>query len=174
MPLQDAINLIQNKNINAETKSIWADLGCGSGLFTYALASLLNKRSTVYAVDKNISSFKKNLFFKTIYIKLIELDFEKSSFPIENLDGIMMANSLHYVKDKINFIEKIKNHLNKNGCFLIVEYDTQISNHWVPYPINFLSLKKLFRDGGFSTVIKMNERPSAFNRGNLYSVMINN
>ena len=102
------------------------------------------------------------------------MDFEKTTLPFENLDGILMANSLHYVKDKIMFIEKLKKNLNKNGCFLIVEYDMERSNYWVPYPISFLSLKKLFNDIGFSSVTKINERPSAFNRANLYSVMIYN
>ena len=174
MQLQDAVRLIQNTNINSKTKSIWADLGCGSGLFTNALASLLKDGSRVYAIDKNISSFKKNDSVNTVDLEPIKLDFEKTTLPFENLDGMIMANSLHYVKDKIMLIEKLKKNLNKNGHFLIVEYDMEIPNHWVPYPIGFLSLKKLFYDAGFSSVTKVNERPSAFNRGNLYSVMIKN
>ena len=75
MQLQDAISLIQNKNINSETKSIWADLGCGPGLFTYALASILKEGSTVYAVDKNISSFKKNDSIKTVDYKTNRIGF---------------------------------------------------------------------------------------------------
>lgn len=172
MQLQDAINLIQNKNINTKTKSVWADLGCGSGLFTNALAGLLKDRSTIYAVDKNISSFNKNSSLKNILIKPVELNFDKTSLPFNNLDGILMANSLHYVKNKKDFLEKIKTCLNANGCFLIVEYDMETANHWVPYPINFLSLKKLFDEVGFSFVEKIGERPSAFNRGNLYSALI--
>lgn len=172
MQLQDAINLIQNKNINTETKSVWADLGCGSGLFTNALASLLADESTIYAVDKNLSSFHKDSSLKSILIKPVELNFERTPLPFNNLDGILMANSLHYVKNKKDFFEKIKTCLNANGCFLIVEYDMEIANHWVPYPTSFLSLKKLFHDVGFSFVEKISERPSAFNRGNLYSAIV--
>lgn len=172
MQLKQAIDLIQNKNINSKTKSIWADLGCGSGLFTNALASLLADESTIYAADKNLSSFHKDSSLKSILIKPVELNFEKTPLPFNNLDGIIMANSLHYVKDKKSFLEKIKMHLNENGCFLIVEYDMETANHWVPYPINFLSLKKLFHDVGFSIVEKISEMSSAFNRGNLYSVII--
>lgn len=84
----------------------------------------------------------------------------------------MMANSLHYVKDKIKFLEKMKSHIHMDGCFLIIEYDTEVSNRWVPYPISFLSLKKLFHDAGYSSVIRINEMPSAFNnRGNMYSAV---
>lgn len=172
MQLQQAIDLIQNKNINVETKSVWVDLGCGSGLFTNALASLLKDESTIYAVDKNISSFNKNPSIKNVLIKPVELNFEKTPLPFNNLDGIVMANSLHYVKNKKSFLEKIKMYLNENGCFLIVEYDMETANHWVPYPISFLSLEKLFHDVGFSFVEKISERPSAFNRGNLYSALI--
>ena len=66
-----------------------------------------------------------------------------------------MANSLHYVKNKTDLLKKIKTCLNANGCFLIVEYDMEAANRWVPYPISFSSLTKLFHDVGFSFVEKI-------------------
>lgn len=172
MTLQEGIALIKTDKINSFKAAAWADLGCGSGLFTNALASLLADESTIYAADKNLSSFHKDSSLKSILIKPVELNFERTPLPFNNLDGILMANSLHYVKNKKDFFEKIKTCLNVNGCFLIVEYDMEIANHWVPYPISFLSLKKLFHDVGFSFVEKISERPSAFNRGNLYSAIV--
>jgi len=174
MTLQDAITLIKNKNIVSEKENTWADLGCGSGLFTYALASFLNQGSLIYAVDKNITSFKSLSSSKSLTIKPIELDFEKSILPFSNLDGIIMANSLHFVKDKSIFLEKMKSYLKINGCFLIVEYDTEFPNRWVPYPVSFSNLKELFSNAGFAPVIKLNEKPSLFNRANLYSAIIIN
>ncbi|HZW71346.1 MAG TPA: methyltransferase domain-containing protein [Hanamia sp.] len=172
MTLQEGIALIKTDKIDSFKAATWADLGCGSGLFTNALASLLADESTIYAVDKNLSSFHKDSSLKSILIKPVELNFERTPLPFNNLDGILMANSLHYVKNKKDFFEKIKTCLNANGCFLIVEYDMEIANHWVPYPISFLSLKKLFHDVGFSFVEKISERPSAFNRGNLFSAIV--
>lgn len=172
MTLQEGIALIKTDKIDSFKAATWADLGCGSGLFTNALASLLADESTIYAVDKNLSSFHKDSSLKSILIKPVELNFERTPLPFNNLDGILMANSLHYVKNKKDFFEKIKTCLNANGCFLIVEYNMETANHWVPYPISFLSLKKLFHDVGFSFVEKISERPSAFNRGNLYSAIV--
>ena len=172
MTLNEGIELIKTDKIDSFEAATWADLGCGSGLFTYALASLLKDESVIYAVDKKLSSFNKNPSLKNVLIKSVELNFENTSLPFNKLDGILMANSLHYVKNKKDFFEKTKTCLNVNGCFLIVEYDMEIANHWVPYPISFLSLKKLFHDVGFSFVEKISERPSAFNRANLYSAII--
>lgn len=172
MTLQEGIALIKTDKIDSFKAATWADLGCGSGLFTNALASLLEDESTIYAVDKNLSLFHKDSSLKNTLIKPVELNFEKTSLHFDKLDGILMANSLHYVKNKNDFLEKTKTCLNLNGCFLIVEYDMETADHWVPYPISFLSLKKLFHDVGFSFVEKISERPSAFNRGNLYSAIV--
>jgi hypothetical protein len=41
MQIKEAISLIKTEGFFEDTKTKWADLGCGSGLFTRALASLL-------------------------------------------------------------------------------------------------------------------------------------
>lgn len=51
MNAADAIKLIE-KGITGDELQLWADLGCGSGTFTRALASLLPVGSKVLAVDK--------------------------------------------------------------------------------------------------------------------------
>src|ERR1700740_3340826 len=100
MQLIEAIKLIQHKDITQAEPQTWADLGCGSGLFTQALASLLNNNSTIYAVDKNIGTFKK--FSTSVSIELLRLDFITANLSLTNLDGVIMANSLHYVKEKFS------------------------------------------------------------------------
>lgn len=172
MTIKEAESLIKSNNIKADAKSTWADLGCGSGIFTNALATMLPPQSTIYAIDKNIGAFENLASSAGININLMKLNFEKDNLPLRNLDGILMANSLHYVKDKKSFIERIKKHLVDDGSFLIVEYDLEIANPWVPYPVSFLGLKRLFINSGFSSVQKISERPSSFRRANLYSAMI--
>jgi len=56
--------------------------------------------------------------------------------------------------------------------FLIVEYDTDIANPWVPYPLSFNTIKTLFVTTGFHSINKINEIPSRFNRAKIYSVFI--
>ena len=172
MQLQDAISLIQTDEPIGETKSTWADLGCGSGLFTRALADLLCTGSSIYAVDKNISSFQKSSFPNQITVKTAESDFVRDDLNLKNLDGILMANALHFVRDKKSFIEKIIPYFKSIPVFLIVEYDTDLPNPWVPYPLSFTSLKKLFIEQGFSLVKKINEKKSRYRAGHMYSVII--
>jgi hypothetical protein len=60
-----------------------------------------------------------------------------------------MANSLHYVKEKDLFVGEVQTRLKNEGCFIIVEYDTEISNPWIPFPVSYNSLKKLFEKEGY-------------------------
>src|SRR5664279_3822956 len=122
MELREAIALIQTDELIRDTESTWADLGCGPGLFTRALAGILYSGSTIYAVDKNMSSFQKNSFPNNVVVKTIESDFVKDELNLKDLDGILMANALHFVKDKKPFIEKIIHYFNDAPEFLMVEY----------------------------------------------------
>jgi SAM-dependent methyltransferase len=172
MELQEAISLIQTDELIRDTKSTWTDLGCGTGLFTRALASMLYSGSIVYAVDKNMSSFKINSFPNNIAIKTLESDFVRDDLNLDNLDGILMANALHFVRNKKSFIEKMITYFRDAPVFLIVEYDTDLPNPWVPYPLSFITLRKLFKELEFSLVKKISEKKSRFRTGNLYSALI--
>jgi SAM-dependent methyltransferase len=166
--LSKAVALIQHpikKQIN-----IWTDLGCGDGLFTNALSNLLIEGSLIYAVDKNKSALNKVTVKNGIQLEKFALDFVNDDLPFKNLAGILMANAFHFVKDKNVFIRKIFECLNRDGYLLIVEYDTDKSNYWVPYPISFNNLKRFFNQYNCSTE-RLNETPSRFN-GIIYSAII--
>ena len=172
MQLQEAISLIQTDEIIQDKPTTWADLGCGSGLFTRALAGLLYTGSTIYAIDKNISSFQKNSFPGQVLVTTFESDFVRDDLNLQNLDGILMANSLHFVRKKKQFIEKLIPLFRSAPVFLMVEYDTDLPNPWVPYPLSFGKLKNLFTELGFGVVKKINEKKSLYHSGKIYSVFI--
>jgi ubiquinone/menaquinone biosynthesis C-methylase UbiE len=172
MELNEAIQFLSN-DIVVPGKTKWADLGCGTGTFTLALASLLKPSSIIYALDADPSSLSQLPAKRNgVIIEKQQTDFEKDKLLFSGLDGILMANSLHYVKDQPGFIQKISGLLRETGCFLLIEYDTDNPNLWVPYPLSFLSAKNIFNNAGFSFTRKLHEKTSAFGRANLYSMLI--
>jgi ubiquinone/menaquinone biosynthesis C-methylase UbiE len=173
MELQDAISLIQYERPGTPEVQTWADLGCGQGLFTYALANSLLQGSTIYAVDENSSALKKIHSTGKVTIKTLHADFINDSLKLSNLDGILMANSLHYVKDKPAFIRKAIGYMKEKSNFLIAEYDTDKPvSTWVPYPVSFQSLRIIFSEAGYTSIKKLGEHTSVYNSGNIYSALI--
>lgn len=165
MELADAIRLIQHP-VGAE-RAYWLDLGCGEGLFTRALSSLLPDFSEIIAVDKNETALHKVSVAEKIKLEKRSLDFIREELPFRNLSGVLMANSFHFVENKAQFLKKCSACLGNEGYFLIVEYDTDAANPWVPYPISFRSLQDLFSTFNFR-VEKLQEFNSEFN-GKMYA-----
>ncbi|MFT3946845.1 MAG: class I SAM-dependent methyltransferase [Agriterribacter sp.] len=167
MEISEAVYLISTA-IDSTVSQTWADLGCGSGTFTYALAECLPAGSSIYAVDavqQKLSASRNN-----ISIIFQKADFEKDILPLPLLDGIMMANALHYIKDKTAFMEKAAQYFAGNKKLLIVEYDTTSANRWVPFPVNFSNLKMLLQKSGFTRIEKQGERNSAYG-GKMYAAL---
>jgi len=168
MTLSDAKALINCDTLNVAQPQTWFDLGCGAGLFSNALHALLPHGSLIYAVDKQRATFNAE------GIKFLQLDFVKDKLHVSSLDGILMANSIHFVKDKAQFLTRIKKHLLFSGAFLLVEYDMKTSNKWVPYPITLPLAITLFEQAGFEFVYKISERTSLFNDQQIYSALFFN
>jgi len=168
----EAIAMIQCPEIETSGAKNWLDLGSGNGTFTRALASLLPSGSGIHAMDQNQSAL--NSIPDTLGTVAIIKHYGNFLFdPWPNkLDGLLMANALHFVKNKDSFLLRAFAALPPKGTFLLVEYDLTRVNQWVPYPLNFKTATKLFHDAGFSSIRKLNERPSVFNSAMMYSVII--
>lgn len=173
MNLPEAFGLLLPAGWDRNTPARWADLGCGTGLFTEALARLLPPRSFIHAVDTDAAALFKIPDVPDRQLSRVCGDFTEFPWPFaSDLDGLLMANSLHYVDDKRTFLENAVSYLAPTGRVLVVEYDTTAGNPWVPYPVPFNALTSLFAEVGFSNVRQLGERPSRYRNGNLYAALL--
>ncbi|MBO9573846.1 MAG: methyltransferase domain-containing protein [Chitinophagaceae bacterium] len=167
MRIEDAIALI-SKGVNTQgAPQTWADFGSGRGLFTYTLYSILPRGSALHAVD-----IEQSDYHYPTGVTFHLADFSRDQLTLPPLDGIVMANSLHYIQDQSACIRRIKNYLCDTGKIILIEYDTNRPNQWVPFPITFLRAQELFRASGFSYVTKIGERKSIFRGDKIYAALI--
>ena len=170
----DAIALIRG----AVTRpgGLWADLGAGSGVFTRALATLVGPGGTVYAVDNDVDALRELDQYASpapaAKIRTMVGDFTRS-LELPPLDGVLVANSLHYVPyaDQPTVMGRIASLLTDGAPIVVVEYDRRHANQWVPYPITPATLTALARDAGLGTLAVLGMRPSRYS-GTLYSAVV--
>src|SRR6185369_9054069 len=149
--------LFENKN---PLPQLWLDLGCGTGLFTLALAGNLPAGSKIIAIDKDEKALKKiPATVNDVVIQTMAADFVYDALEMKEVNGILIANSLHYVKDKETLLKKLISLMKRNGVFLIVEYDRKASNRWVPYPLTIDDAKALFKSLAYQGFQVLDKRP---------------
>jgi SAM-dependent methyltransferase len=166
MKISEAIALIRTSRIEWARLQSWCDLGCGSGTFTTALAHLLAPGSTIHAVDLNEKAMEGLPDrYDGVEICKVVADIESSSLRLPSVDGILMANALHFIREQHQFLKRL---LSLTDCFLIVEYERSRPNPWGPYPVGFKILCELFGEAGVERVEKLATRPSLFG-GTIYS-----
>jgi len=173
MRLRDAVELLADSRVAALGPTTWADLGCGTGTFTLALGGLLAAGSRIHAMDRDASALRKiPSAHKDVRITRHRGDFASLIWPFDNLDGILMANSLHYVNNPGKFIRACAPRMTSRRRFLIVEYDTTEASAWLPYPVGRARLIELFTAAGYSSPTVLRSRPSVFRRAALYAALV--
>ena len=167
MDHHDHVDLL--KPANLVMGGTWADFGAGSGAFTLALRELVGPHADIYAVDKDRRGFNelekahREKFTTSQNVHSMRADFS-GVLSLPPLDGIVMANSLHYFKDKEKLLRHVRSFLKMNGLLLLVEYNVDSGNMWVPYPLSFETYRSLAPRAGFSEPSLLATKPSRFLR----------
>ena len=82
--------------------------------------------------------------------------------PPGPFDGVLAANSLHFVARLEPVLDAIGAALAPGGRFLLVEYDADQGNPWVPHPISFARLAPSRAARGFGEPRLIHRVPSRF------------
>jgi SAM-dependent methyltransferase len=173
MRLRDAVAMLSGSGLGTLGPTVWADLGCGTGTFTRALADVLAPGSTIHAMDLDSAALARiPARHAEVRIHTVPGDFTKPPWRFGRLDGILMANSLHYVRNQAVFVEQCISRLQPRWCFVIVEYDMPAANQWVPYPVSRSKLADLFEPSGEASITLLGSRPSVYHRAPLYAALV--
>lgn len=164
MDHQDHLFLLQKGIPNSGGD--WADFGSGRGAFTLALADLIGPSGRIFSVDKNRTTLAQQAKelqarYPTTHIQYLAADFTKP-LDLPPLDGLLVANALHFLRRKDETIQRLASYLKPGGRFLVVEYDIDRGNPWVPYPFSYDSWTSIASRNGLTGTELLATVPSSF------------
>ncbi len=128
----------------------------------------------IFSVDRDRSALArqqraKGSRFAQAPTSVVQGDFTE---PLElpPLDGLVMANSLHFVDEKAPVLALVHGYLKPGGRLIVVEYDVDRGNPWVPYPFSFSTWQRMAVENGFGAPSLIGRYPSRWLEG-LYSAV---
>lgn len=152
----------------------WADLGAGEGAFTMALADLLGPGAHITAIDRDAGSLGRlaadmGTRFPSTVLDIRVADFTRA-LNLSGLDGIVMANSLHFIRDKRPVLAQVRSMLRPGGSLIVVEYGSDQGNPWVPHPFTYARWEGMAAEAGFERTRLLGTVPSRY-LGSMYSAI---
>jgi len=144
----------------------WLELGAGEGAFTLALADLLGGEGQILATDRDnrvlrSAEQKVHRRFPETRIETRTFDF-RDAIPYGPFDGVLAANALHFVEDRDPILREIRLSLVPGGRLLIVEYDSDRGNAFVPHPFSFETWRREAVTAGYEEPRLVGRVPSRF------------
>jgi SAM-dependent methyltransferase len=176
--LDDAIELLRPAIDPAA--STWADLGAGVGTFTEALASILDRDSRILAVDSDRDAIAalETVADRTpphgrIVVAMgdIEKPHDIATLVAMAPDGVLLSNVLHYLRNPAIALRSIGEIIRPDGRIVIIEYDRESGNRWVPYPLAPERLAGIAAMAGLSDPRVVARRPSRY-QGDMYCAVL--
>jgi ubiquinone/menaquinone biosynthesis C-methylase UbiE len=152
----------------------WLELGSGDGAFTLALADVLGPGGRILASDRDARAVGRAEMavrhrFPDVAIERRSFDFT-DAIPAGPFDGVLVANALHFVRDRDATLRAIRFSIAEGGRLVIVEYDADRGNPWVPHPFSFETWRAEAVRVGYAEPRQIGRVPSRF-LGAIYSAV---
>jgi ubiquinone/menaquinone biosynthesis C-methylase UbiE len=166
MKHQDYVNLL--RGAIASPGGAWADFGSGAGAFTLALAELIGPAGKIYSVDKDQGALREQARAMRAQFPDLTISYRTADFthPLDLplLEGIVMANALHFVAppQKPEVVQLFRSYLRPGGRLILVEYNVDNGNYWVPYPLSYKTWESIAHQVGFGNTLLLSTSPSRF------------
>ena len=146
--------------------SRWLELGAGEGAFTLALAEVLGAGGEIVALDRDPLVLGKagaavQARYPGVALARAVGDFTRG-LPAGRFDGALAANSLHFVRDRRALLATVRAALRPDGQLVVVEYDADRGNPWVPHPFSFETWRREAQAAGFQEPRMIHRVPSRF------------
>jgi ubiquinone/menaquinone biosynthesis C-methylase UbiE len=146
----------------------WLEFGAGRGAFTLALAELLGPGAEIVAVDRDAADLRRPAEamaerFPATRLETVTADFRDQLALGEGaFDGLLAANSLHFVRDPAAVISAVRPVLRPGARVVIVEYDSDSGNPWVPHPFSVGTWTAIAARAGLANPRLVGRVPSRF------------
>ena len=145
---------------------VWADFGSGDGAFTLALRELVGADADITSIDRDRGRLERQRAafaaqFPATRLHLVAADLTQP-LDLPPLDGAVMANVLHFFRDKAAVLRTVRGYLKPGGRLLLVEYNVDQGNLWVPHPLSFATFQRLAPQAGLAVPRLLGARPSRF------------
>jgi tRNA A58 N-methylase Trm61 len=159
----DHVNLLRDGVTPGGT---WADFGSGTGAFTLALAELIGPAGVLHSIERDEYAVREQqrAFHDRFPDQRVHYHIADFTRPINltPLDGLVIANVLHFYREPLSIVQALKAHLKPGGRFIVVEYNVEQGNTAVPYPISYERWIDLAKAAGFAHTQSLATRPSRF------------
>jgi SAM-dependent methyltransferase len=86
----------------------------------------------------------------------------RDALPDGPFDGVLAANSLHFLTDPGAVLRRVAAILRPGGRLVVVEYDADHGNPWVPHPFSSGRFVVLAREAGLRDPREIGRVPSRF------------
>ena len=142
------------------------DFGSGTGAFTLALAELIGPSGVLHSIERDEYAVRQQqrAFHDRFPDRRLHYHIADFTRPIDlsGLDGLVIANALHFYREPLTIVQTLKVHLKPGGRFIVVEYNVTQGNTAVPYPIAYERWIDLAKLAGFTRIQLLATRPSRF------------
>lgn len=118
-----------------------ADLGSGSGYFTFRLANAVGPTGKVYAVDidpgmnEYVALRARDPNYHNIEVMLAKPD--EPLLPQASIDLLFTCNTYHHLPDRTLYFRRLKQSLSPKGRVAIIDFNgdwwiVRLVGHWTP------------------------------------------